>query len=169
MVTSHTRSGAAWRQLADPAALLGIRFRQVSGLFFRCHGGEPRFLGRRILRDRFEGVAQHRFVIGADRTDIGATATAGDDAGAAQNALPEMGGSTLVDSGLVEVTTVPGSADTMMMLCACACIAGPPATNSPGCAAARGAGACAGVGGSAAFAGRTSSDTRASAIFIGAA
>src|SRR6516162_1303039 len=90
MVRSRTCSGAAWWQLADPAALLGVRFRHVSGLFLRRHGGEPRLLGRRILRDRFERVAQHRFVISTDRTDIGATATAGDDAGTAQNALPEI-------------------------------------------------------------------------------
>src|SRR6516225_5862264 len=90
MVRSRTCSGAAWWQLADPAALLGVRFRHVSGVFLRRHGGEPRLLSRRILRDRFERVAQHRFVISTDRTDIGATPATGDDAGTAQNALPEI-------------------------------------------------------------------------------
>ena len=49
-----------------------------------------RFLRRRDSRDRVERVAQHRLVVGADRADIGASAAAGDDAGAAQNALPEI-------------------------------------------------------------------------------
>src|SRR6202030_3540 len=47
------------------------------------------FRGRR-LRNDVERVAQHRLVVGADRAHVGAATTAGDHAGAAQDALPQV-------------------------------------------------------------------------------
>ena len=86
----HRVRSRAGGKRADPAALLGIGLRQVPGFLFRVHGGSARFLRRRVLGDDFERIAQHRCIIGADRADIGAAAAAGDDAGAAQDALPEI-------------------------------------------------------------------------------
>src|SRR5579872_5988880 len=90
----RSRSGgmsrAAPRKRADTALLLGIGVRQASGFFIRRHGGGACVLGRRIFRYRFQRITEHGGIIGADRADIGAAPAAGDDAGAARSALPEI-------------------------------------------------------------------------------
>ena len=83
-------AGHGQARRADPALLLGIGFRHVPGFSSAAMAASARFLRRRVLRDGVERVAQHRLVVGADRADIGAAAAAGDDAGAAQDALPEI-------------------------------------------------------------------------------
>src|SRR5271163_3396008 len=77
--TSGLMKSATPRQGADPAALVGIGVRQMSGFFFRIHGADARLLRRRVLRNDLERIAQHRRIIGADRADIGTAAAAGND------------------------------------------------------------------------------------------
>ena len=94
---SCVRRVTAPRQGADPAALLGISIRQAAGVFGSVHCGGAGVLGWRIFRNCLERVAQHGRIVGADRAHVGAAPAAGDDAGAAQNALPEI--ETVLASG----------------------------------------------------------------------
>src|SRR4029077_16023176 len=50
----------------------------------------PCLLRGRVLGDVLQRVLQHRLVVGANRTDVLAATAAGDDAGAAQDRLPEI-------------------------------------------------------------------------------
>src|ERR1039458_9328462 len=72
-----TTSGSTGRQGADPAPLLGVGVRQSPGFFLRIHGGDKGFLFRRIFWNPVERIAQHGRIVGANRTDIGATAATG--------------------------------------------------------------------------------------------
>src|SRR5271169_1392110 len=85
-----TTSGPAGWQRADPAALVSIGRRQPSGIFLLFHGGETGLLVRGVFRDGLERVAEHCRVVGADRTNIRTAPATGNDAGSAQNTLPEI-------------------------------------------------------------------------------
>src|SRR5207245_1311987 len=78
------------RDVADPATLGRVRRGPVAGALGLDHGVEPRLLGRSVLGNVLQRVLQHRLVVGADRTDVFAATAAGDDAGAAQDRLPEI-------------------------------------------------------------------------------
>src|SRR5262245_36962053 len=54
------------------------------------HRGEPRLLLRRVLGNRVERVLEHRLVVRAHRTHVGAAPAAGDHARPAQDALPQV-------------------------------------------------------------------------------
>src|SRR5271155_2835092 len=84
-----TSRPAGW-QRADPATLVSIGRRQPSGIFLLFHRGEAGFLIRGVFRDGLERVAEHCRVVGADRTNIGTAPAPGNDAGSAQNTLPEI-------------------------------------------------------------------------------
>src|SRR3954469_17555127 len=70
----------------DPANLLLVGGRGPGP----HHFGEARLFGGRGLGYRVERVLQHRVVVGAHRTHVGAAPATGDHARAAQNALPQV-------------------------------------------------------------------------------
>src|ERR1043166_5236110 len=78
------------RVIADPATLGRVRRRPGAGALGLDHRVEPRLLRGRVLGDVLQRVLQHRLVVGAHRTDVLAATTAGDDAGAAEDRLPEI-------------------------------------------------------------------------------
>src|SRR5260221_13659770 len=57
---------------------------------FARHRREPLFLLGRVLGNLLVRVGEHLLVVLADRADVGAAPAAGDDARAAQDALPEV-------------------------------------------------------------------------------
>src|SRR6266498_2291498 len=71
-------------QDADEALL------RLIGGRFPLHRRQALLLRRRVLRDFLMRAREHRFVVGAYRADIGAAPAAGDDARAAQDALPQV-------------------------------------------------------------------------------
>src|SRR5262249_34748350 len=78
------------RDVADPATLGRVRRGPVAGALGLDHGVEPRLLCGRVLGDVLQRVLQHRLVVGANRTDVLAAPATRDDAGPAQDGLPEV-------------------------------------------------------------------------------